>query len=180
MRAIQIAALTIALSLSACAREQRAPPPPPPPLQPDLVLPPAPATGVSDAGFVATDGSIDLFVIRSSELALRQSGSGRIHDFAEQMIADHEGTSGQLSLAGRRLNLLPSATLGPSEQALLDALQASPRFDADYVRDQRTVHQRAVALDSAYLARGRSPTLRPVAAAALPIEERHLRMIAYL
>jgi putative membrane protein len=121
---------------------------------------------------------MDLFVIRSSELALQRSSSARVRDFATRMIEAHKGTSAQLSLAGRRLNLLPSATLQPQHQAMLDALAASSSFDADYVRDQRTVHQRAVALDSAYAARGASPTLRPVAAAALPIEERQLRLLA--
>ena len=96
------------------------------------------------------------------------------------MIRDHKGTSGQLSLEGRRLNLLPSASLRPSEQAMLDALQASSRFDEDYVRDQRTIHQKALALDSAYVANGRSPTLRPVAASALPTEQRHVRLLGYL
>jgi len=174
-----IATLTIALSLAACGREQRpaAPFPPPPP---PAARPPAQTASPSEAAFVASNGSIDLFVIRSSELALQRSSSARIRDFAAQMIEAHKGTSAQLSFAGRRLNLLPSATLRPSEQAMLDGLETSPRFDAEYVRDQRAVHQRAVALDAAYLGGGRSPTLRPVAEAALPIEERHLRMIAYL
>lgn len=96
------------------------------------------------------------------------------------MIQAHKGTSAQLSFAGRRLNLLPSATLRPSEQAMLDSLQTSSRFDAEYVRDQRIVHQQAVAIDRAYAGAGRSPTLRPVAKAALPIEQRHLALIAYL
>lgn len=135
---------------------------------------------MSEATFVAENGSIDLFVIRSSELALQRSSSARVREFAQRMIADHKGTSAQLSLEGRRLNLLPSATLRPREQAMLDSLQASSRFDAEYVRDMRVVHQRAVSIDAAYAANGRSPTLRPVAAAALPTERRHLRLLGYL
>jgi len=173
-------AFAIILFLAACAREER--PLPPPPVSPNGAYPrpspPGPATTESD--FVSENGSIDLFVIRSSELALERSSSARIHDFAQTMIDDHKGAAAQLSLEGRRLNLLPSAILRPSEQAMLDSLAASSRFDADYVRDQRFVHQRAIALDTAYAANGRSPTLRPVAAAALPIEQRHLRLIAYL
>ena len=129
---------------------------------------------------MAVNGSIDLFVIRSSELALQRSTSSRVRDFATTMIQDHKGTSGQLSLAGRRLNLLPSATLLPGEQAMLAGLQASAQFDTEYVRDQRTVHQKVIELDTAYAANGRSPTMRPVAEAALPIEQRHLRLLAYL
>jgi len=171
--------LTVTLSVAACAREQ-APPPPAYPYPPGTVRPPSGGRAVSAADFVGINGSIDLFVIRSSELALQRSSSRRIRDFASQMIEDHKGTSGQLSFAGRRLNLLPSATLRPPEQSMLDSLGSSSQFDAEYVRDQRAVHRQAVAIDSGYASRGASPTLRPVAAAALPIEQRHLRMIAYL
>lgn len=180
MRAFRnMAALGIGLGLAACAREQRptAPVYPPPS---NAARPPSRITAVSAADFVAMNGSIDLFVIRSSELALQRSSSRRVRDFASQMIEAHKGTSGQLSFAGRRLNLLPSATLLPAEQAMLDSLRSSGRFDAEYVRDQRIVHRRAVALDSAFASSGASPTLRPVAAAALPIEQRHLGMIADL
>lgn len=134
----------------------------------------------SAAEFVAASGSVDLFVIRSSELALQRSSSARVRDFAARMIEAHKGTSGQLSLAGRRLNLLPSASLRPAHQAMLDALANSASFDADYVRDQRLVHQFAIGLDSAFAGKGRSPTLQPVAAAALRIEQDHLRLLAYL
>ena len=129
---------------------------------------------------MGASGSIDLFVIRSSELALQRSSSARVRDFATRMIEGHKGTSSQLSLAGRRLNLLPSATLRHAHQAMLDALANSTNFDADYVHDQRLVHQFAISLDSAYAATGQSATLRPVAAEALQIEQRHMRLLAYL
>jgi len=173
------AAFAIILGLAGCGGGERVYAPPSKPARQHAAPPPR-GPAVSDATFVAENGSIDLFVIRSSELALQRSSSSRVRDFATTMISGHKGTSGQLSLAGRRLNLLPSATLLPADQSMLDTLQASSQFDADYVRDQRTVHQRAIQLDSSYAASGRSPTLRPVAQAALPIEQRHLRLLAYL
>lgn len=164
--------------LGACAREQ---PPPAPQVSQSRPIQPRPFRApLTEAEFVSANGSIDLFAIRSSELALQRSQSSRVRDYAATMIADHKGAAAQLSLEGRRLNLLPSATLRPSEQSMLDTLASSSRFDADYVRDMRLVHQEAVGLDSAYAANGRSPTLRPVAAASLPVEQRHLRMLAYL
>jgi predicted outer membrane protein len=179
LRALRtFAALAVILSLASCAREERPAPPPTSARRP--APPPSRQPALSDANFVSENGSIDLFVIRSSELALRRSSSARVREVAQRLIADHKGTSGQLSLEGRRLNLLPSATLRPREQALLDAQATSSRFDSDYVRDMRVVHQRAVSIDAAYAAKGRSPTLRPVAAAALPIEQRHLRLLGYL
>ena len=175
------ATFTIVLTLAACGggeqpssaprtTSRRPAPRPPQPGQP----------AVSAEAFVAANGSFDLFVIRASELAMQRSSSPRIRDFARTMMADHKGTSGQLSLQGRRLNLLPSATMLPNEQAMLDSLQSSSSFDAEYVRDMRKLHQQAVAMDSAYSANGQSPTLRPVAASALRIEQRHLRLLAYL
>ena len=173
------AALTLMLGLAACGGAER-PPAPEARSVPQAVRPSSGRAAVAATDFVARNGSIDLFVIRSSELALQRSASPRVRDFATAMIDAHKGTSAQLSLAGRRLNLLPSATLMAREQALLDALQVSGRFDADYVHDQRVVHQEAISRDSGYAANGASPTLRPIAKAALPIEQRHLRLLAYL
>jgi predicted outer membrane protein len=173
-------ALTAILSLTACGGEGGfyAPRSSATARRPQHKAPNVPA--VSAATFVADNASIDLFVIRSSELALQRSSSARIHDFAMMMIEAHNGTSAQLAFAGRRLNLLPSAALRSTEQAMLDSLQTSSRFDADYVRDERLVHQQAIALDASYAGNGDSPTLRPVAAAALPIEQRHLRLTTNL
>lgn len=96
------------------------------------------------------------------------------------MIQAHKGTSAQLSLEGRRLNLLPSATPLPKHQAMLNALQQAQDFDSTYRQQQRAIHAEALALHSNYAARGTSPTLRPVAAAILPIIERHIRLLNYL
>lgn len=161
---------------SACAREER-----PPPSQ--IPVPPVPGPvpmAVPGADYVESRGSIDLFVVQSSELALERSTARRVRDFAALEIEAHKGTAAQLSLAGRRLNLLPPRTLRPQEQQLLDALAQAPNFDAVYVRQQRLVHQQALALDKGYSARGQSATLRPVAQAAAQIIQRHLEMLAYL
>lgn len=167
----------VIVCLAACGSPER---PPTPTSAPRRLSVGSNEPSASAATFVAENASIELFVIRSSELALQRSSSPRVREFAQRMIDDHKGTSGQLSLEGRRLNLLPSATLAAGEQTMLDALQASNQFDADYVHEQRAVHQRLVSIDQAYAANGSSPTLKPVASAALPIEERHLRLIAYL
>ena len=129
------------------------------------------------ADYMAMASSIDLYEIRSSELALTRARSPAHRDFARKMIADHKGTSAQLSLAGRRLNLLPSATLLPSHQAMIDELGASGDFDGAYHRQQIAVHQAALKLHSDFAARGESATLRPVAKNAVPIVRRHLDMM---
>lgn len=143
--------------------------------------PRAPIVGGLSAGpYVAEAAAIDLYEVRSAELALRRSSSARVREFASMMIPAHRGTAAQLSLAGRRLNLLPSAVLMPKYQAMIEELEAAADFDAAYRRQQLAVHQQALNLHRQYAARGASPTMRPVAAALVPVVERHLRLLRYL
>lgn len=175
-RAFQVGA--IAVLFAGCARE--APPSAPPPYARQAPPRALPRGAVSPAQYVAQASSIDLFLIGASEFALRKSSNARTREFAQVEIAAHKGTSAQLSLEGRRLNLLPSATLNPRHQAMLNDLDRSADFDTLYRRDELAVHQEAEALHGRYAAAGTSPTLRPVAQLILPIVQRHLRMLKYL
>ena len=125
------------------------------------------------AAYVAMAGSIDLYEIEAAELALQRSQDPANRAFAQRTLAAHEGTSAQLSMAGRRLNLLPSATLDPEHQALLDALKAAPDFDHTYRAQQNILHREGVALHSRYANSGDSPTLRPVAKNAEDVMRRN-------
>ena len=125
------------------------------------------------AAYVAMAGSIDLYEIQAAELALQRSQDPANRAFAQQTLAAHEGTSAQLSMAGRRLNLLPSATLNPEHQALLDALKATPDFDHTYRAQQNILHREGVALHTRYAKAGDSPTLRPVARNAEEVMRRN-------
>jgi len=147
------------------------------PRGPIIIQPPQLGHTVSAAAYIATAASIDLFEIQSSQLVLSRSRHVANREFAEMMVRAHNGTSAQLSMAGRRLNLLPPATLLPKHQAMLSELSGSAEFDATYRRQQIAVHQEALRLHSNYAQRGGSPTLRPVAANAVPIVSRHLRVL---
>lgn len=177
MRLVPIAIAGLAvLGLSGCASREEAPGAPAPRAA-ARARPPVVIRPLFPADYMAAASSIDLFEIRSSELALTRATSSRSRDFARTMIADHQGTSAQLSFGGRRLNLLPSATLLPAHQAMLDELSASGDFDATYRRQQLAVHRAALKLHSDFAARGESPTLRTVARAVVAIERRHLDMM---
>jgi predicted outer membrane protein len=168
----------VLLLVAGCAREASQPSSPPyarraPPRA-------APGPAVTPAQYVAQASSIDLFLIGASEIALRKSSNARTREFAQIEIAAHKGTSAQLSLEGRRLNLLPSAILSARHQEMLNELEQSTDFEALYRRDQLAVHKEAEALHGRYAVSGTSPTLRPVAQVVLPIIQRHLRMLKYL
>ena len=121
------------------------------------------APALASAAYVAMAASIDLFEIQSAQLALERSQDPTNRAFAQQALAAHEGTSAQLSMAGRRLNLLPSPNLDPEHQAMLDALRTTPDFDNTYRAQQAILHRQGVALHASYATGGESPTLRPVA-----------------
>jgi len=135
---------------------------------------------MSAADYVTRAGAIDLYEIAAAEIALQRSGSGSVRDFAGMMIRAHKGTSSQLSFAGRRLDLLPARTMTRKYQVMMEQLRSAQSFDAAYKSQQLKVHREALAIHSAYATRGSSPTLRPVASAAVPIMQRHLRLLRYL
>ena len=168
----------VLLLVAGCAREASQPSSPPYARRAPPRVAPGPA--VTPAEYVAQASSIDLFLIGASEIALRKSSNARTREFAQIEIAGHKGTSAQLSLEGRRLNLLPSAILNARHQAMLNELEQSTDFEALYRRDQLAVHKDAEALHGRYAVSGTSPTLRPVAQVVLPIIQRHLRMLKYL
>jgi predicted outer membrane protein len=117
--------LAFGLMLSGCGGGQRAPAPARTASRPATPAPVRPA--IAPADYVASASALDLYVIKASELALQRSQARRVREVAERLIAAHRGSSAQLSLNGRRLNLLPSATVGPRLQALLER-QLRPRL----------------------------------------------------
>jgi putative membrane protein len=132
---------------------------------------------VSAAYYVAMASSIDLYQVKSAQLALERAHDPANRAFAERALSAHQGTSAQLSMAGRRLNLLPSAALDPEHQAMLDALNATSDFDNTYRAQQNIVLQEGVKLHSSYAKSGSSPTLRPVAANAESVMKANLQAL---
>lgn len=152
----------------------------PPPYRSAVTPSHTPPSALSPASYVAESASIDLLVIRAGELALTHSSNPQVRSIAAQLVEGHRGTAAQLSMAGRRLDLLPSATLLPEHQAMLDDLSSSTDFDHAFVRVLREVHGEALSFDMAFAARGSSPTLRPVAANAASVERTHLALLRQL
>lgn len=132
---------------------------------------------ISAAAYVATASSIDLYQMKAAQLALQRSQDPANRAFAQHALSAHQGTSAQLSYAGRRLNLLPTATLSAEHQAMLDALAATGDFDNVYRAQQNIVLQEGVKLHSSYAKAGQSPTLRPVAANAESVMRANLNAL---
>ncbi len=158
------------LSLAGCGRREAPPAPPPRPPAPSRVE----ALPLSPNDYLATASSIDLLVIEASKLAQSRSTSARVRNVAATLLTDHGGVSAQLSFAGRRLNLLPSASLMPRHQAMLNELGGAPDFDAAYRRIMIAAHEQGIRVHGDFARAGNSPTLRPGAEIAFPAMRRHL------
>lgn len=172
MRFHVTAGLAAAGLLAGCSTSRTAPPPPP--VQPERPALPPTSAAPAPAAYVSAAASADLFVVRASELASRRLAHGADRRLAEMLVREHQGMSAQLSLSGRRVNLLPSATLLARHRARLATLEASGNFAADYRRQMRAVHEELLSLHTGFAASGSSPTLRPVAAAAATRVRSHL------
>jgi len=170
----RIGLMVIAIGLAGCATQ----PSGPATSEPGRTRPSRPLTeSISAATYIAQAASIDLFVVRASELAQQRSTNPRLRSIANELMEGHKGLASQLSFAGRRLNLLPGAAMLPQHEAMYDELAASGNFDQTYIRQQRAVHGAALSLHTDYARRGSSPTLRPVAANAATVERNHLGLL---
>jgi len=164
----------LAATLAGCASRQEETPrrPAPPVIASPLPAPPIPAARV----YFNQSAYNDLFVARASEMALAKSRDARVRGLAEVLLRDHRGLAAQLSFAGRRLDLLPSAQIHPAARIPLSQLQAATgrQFDEAYLALMRSNHQHSVGVHRGFARGGESPTLRAVAKNAAEIEQRHL------
>ena len=178
-RSVQ-AALTGAalLALAACGGGAQRVPPPPRPISGVQPLS-AEANEALDSPqrFVALAGSQSLFSVRASEMAVSRVSDYRLRGVADDIAHSQLAIGAQLSFAGRRLDLLPSAELSARHQAMLDELRGAANFDATYKRQQSAVLDEAWALHRAYAVRGSSATLRPVSVMAAPILGREVNAL---
>jgi len=168
------AVLSAAL-LAGCAPKKAPPPPPPTPVQPVR-----PTVALDPESYMAFSASSALFAVRASNFAEGRGSTAKIKKFASTVIRDQTGIGAQLSFAGRRIDLLPSAQLLPKHQAMLEMLATAADFDATYKAQLAASLTDAAAQHRAFEANGDSPTLRPVARFAAPVCEKNLEALRKL
>jgi predicted outer membrane protein len=165
-------AVVAALAVSGCGGTSQSSQPRSAP----FVLPSATASAVAlaPALYMQLASSSSLFAIRASELAQERATSSATRYAAQAIVRDQTGVASQLSMAGRRVNLLPSASLTPELDAQLESLHNSADFDSDYRRAVGGALARSFDAHRAFAQSGSSPTLRPVAQMAAPVTKKNL------
>jgi putative membrane protein len=128
------------------------------------------------AAYVEMAAASDLFEIQSSQLAVTRAQSPAIRQFAQMLIEHHTMSTRQLTAAATAAGTPPSPRLMPMHAEMISQLQGAngAEFDRMYLRQQVPAHEMALALHSNYARNGDTPTLRTVAAAAVPIVRQHL------
>ena len=133
--------------------------------------------------FVQEAATSDMFEIESSKLALQRSDAAT-KTFAQQMITDHEKTTGELKglvTSGKVKATLP-AVMTSSQQEMLDKLNSlqGADFTKQYHSDQESAHKDAVDLFKRYGDGGDNGDLKAWAAGTRPALEHHLQMVSDL
>ena len=169
------------LALASCGGGNRDRLPPPPKIGKVVPLSSENSAAlVSPERYMTMAAADTMFAIQASEIAVTRASDSRLRSVADSIARDQLGISAQLSFAGRRLNLLPSAAVSPRHRAMLDELRGAGNFDAAYKRQMGDVLGSALSLHRAYASRGSSPTLRPVSSMAAPIIGREVAALRRL
>jgi putative membrane protein len=136
---------------------------------------------MSTREFVTTAAVANKFEIDSSQLALKQSRSRMVRDFARHMVEDHSQAGEDMhdALARARTRVTPPARLDAKHREMMDRLRGlrGSSFDREYIRMQMNAHRDAVHLFSDYAKTGGDRTIRNFAAETLPTLKDHRRHV---
>ncbi|RFB85449.1 DUF305 domain-containing protein [Rhizobium leguminosarum bv. trifolii] len=129
--------------------------------------------------FVKEAAASDMFEIASSKLAAER-GDDATKAFAQQMVADHQKTSGELKalISGGKVKATLPDAMTSAQQSMLDKLDGlkGDDFNKQYHSDQEDAHEDAVDLFKRYGDEGDNPELKAWAASTRPALEHHLEM----
>lgn len=138
----------------------------------------APATAATGRQYAALAGAGDLFEIEAARLAQQKAQRPDVREFAAALLADHQRSTAELTraVAQARPPIRFAPSLSGEQQANLELLRriGGAVFDAVWLRQQVTAHERALTLVTAYATSGESEPLRRHAAALAEPIRRHL------
>lgn len=139
------------------------------------------AAPMSATTYVMKAGAADQYEIQSSRLMLQSTHDAAIRRFANRMITDHTASTAQVKQAAMSAGMHPAAPMldatGRRNMAALRATHGTAR-DHLYISQQKTAHQKALALHQAYAADGSVPSLKSAASGIVPVVQSHIDMLS--
>jgi putative membrane protein len=122
----------------------------------------------------------DLYQRQAAQLILRSSRNPDIRKLAQTLIADHARTAADLRTAAAKAGIKVDATRSTTELSQMIGkltLATADNRDTLFLAQQRSVHQRALAMHQDYAKGGDNPDLKDAAARTAAIEQGHLDLI---
>jgi putative membrane protein len=128
--------------------------------------------------FVQRTGSLNLFLINSSKMALDRSQNQAVRGFAQRLIEHHSAMQYDLA-AVNNSNVggsMPSAMNADDTRRMGDLAGVDgPSFNANYMRNAVIVLDQELAIAKAQAANGKVESLRKLSAATVPKIDANLR-----
>jgi putative membrane protein len=137
----------------------------------------AAATMPADAaGFANAVAAADLYEIESARLAADKASNAEVKAFARHVRTDHEKSTAELKSAAGTAKISVAPRLDAEKQAMLDQLKAASgaEFDRLFVEQQKTAHQKALALLQGYASGGDNEALKAFASKTAVAVKGHL------
>ena len=130
--------------------------------------------------FVKAAGASDAYERQSSQLVLQTTKNAKVRDFATMMLKDHANSTQMVAKAAREAGVTPTPpALTPDQAQMIAQLRGATGAARDrlYVTQQKTAHQKALALHQGYARGGDKTPLKAAAAKIAPVVEHHLGML---
>lgn len=136
----------------------------------------AAAAPTDAAGFANAAAASDLYEIESARIAADKATNAEVKAFAEHVGADHEKSTAELKAAAGQANIAVAPKIDAEKQAMLDQLKAASgaEFDRLFVDQQKTAHQKALALLRNYASSGENAALKAFASKTATAVKGHL------
>src|SRR5687767_2626652 len=136
----------------------------------------AAATPTEAAGFANAVAAADLYEVESARLAADKASNAEVKSLAQHIRTDHEKSTTELKGAAGTANVTVNAALDAEKQQMLSQLRAASGADFDrlFLEQQKTAHQKALALLQGYSSGGDNEALKAFATKTAAAVKGHL------
>jgi len=136
------------------------------------------APHANDAEFMQSAAHSDQNEIQLSKLALSKGASGKVKDYANQMIADHTKSTANLKPIAAKAGVTLPTDMDADHKAMLPTMQklTGKEFETKYVQQMVADHQKTANTLKAHQTMTKDPALQNWISTTLPVVEGHLSM----
>lgn len=140
------------------------------------------AATAADTSFIDQAARGGAAEVHAGQMAETSANRADVRSLARTMVRDHTWINEKLALAAKAMGVSAPTTPDAQQQQMIGQLQGlhGASFDHQYLDQQATAHQAAVALFRTEAEHGTDPTLKALANLVLPRLEAHLSMVEKL